>query len=230
METRVTFKVSIVLRFLMTELENRHRIAAKATELFMQYGIRTVSMDDIASAMGMSKKTIYQSFADKDELVLEVIGGEVKKSETHCNCDREDSDNAVEELFKAMDMVEEMFSNMNPSVIYDLQKYHAKAFEVFLKHKNKYLYNVIRENLQWGIKEGLYREELNIDLIASFRLECMMMPFDPSFLQRNKTSIAQTEHALTEHYLFGIVTLKGYKLILKYQQKRNKTALNEKTK
>ena len=73
METLVTLKVSLVLRPIMTEIDTRERIKQKAHDLFMQYGLRSVSMDDIANSLGMSKKTIYQYFADKDELVDAVV-------------------------------------------------------------------------------------------------------------------------------------------------------------
>ena len=207
----------------MKELENRERILAKSRELFMQYGIRSVSMDDIAGVLGISKKTIYQYFADKEELVGAVIQFEVCHSESQCNVDHSASANAIEEMFRSMEMVEQMFRTMNPSVLFDLKKYHPVAFGILEKHKNDYLFNIIRCNLQRGISEGLYRPEIRIDIIARFRIDSMLMPFDPGFLQKHKVGLVEIEQQIIEHYLFGIVTLKGYKLVLKYQQKRKKT-------
>ena len=207
----------------MKELENRERILAKSRELFMQYGIRSVSMDDIAGVLGISKKTIYHYFADKEELVGAVIQFEVCHSESQCNVDHSESANAIEEMFRAMEMVEQMFRTMNPSVLFDLKKYHPGAFSILEKHKNDYLFNIIRSNLQRGISEGLYRPEIQVDIIARFRIDSMLLPFDPSFLQRQKIGLVEVEQQIIEHYLFGIVTLKGYKLVLKYQQKRKKT-------
>ena len=101
----------------------------------MQYGLRSVSMDDIAGNMGISKKTIYQYYADKDELVEAVIDEELQRSQTICEHDRISSANAVHEIFLAMEMVVELLSSMNPSLVFDMQKYHPKAFQKFRSTK-----------------------------------------------------------------------------------------------
>jgi AcrR family transcriptional regulator len=204
----------------MSELDNRKRILTRARELFMQYGIRSVSMDDIAANLGISKKTIYQYFSDKDEIVKEVIIFKIKESEDSCNHWHQVAENAIDELFKIMEMVEEIFRSMNPSVILDLKKYHPAAYAIFEDHRNNFIYNNIRENLLWGIKEELYRSEINVDLMAKFRINTMLLPFDPAFLNKQKLSLAEVEKNILESYLFGLVSLKGYKLTLKYQQKR----------
>jgi len=211
----------------MTEIDNKERIKIQATDLFMRYGIRSVSMDDIANNLGMSKKTIYQYYADKDELVDAVINDEITHNENCCQADINQSDNAVHELFLAMDMVLEMFKSMNPSVLYDMEKYHPRAFQKFLKHKNDYLYNVIRENLIRGIKEDLYRDDINIDIISRFRVEIVLLPFNPAFQAKVKHNLAEIEEEIILHYLFGLVNMKGYKLILKYKQERTKKTVSD---
>jgi TetR/AcrR family transcriptional regulator, cholesterol catabolism regulator len=209
----------------------KERILMKASDLFMRYGIRSVSMDDIALELGMSKKTLYQYYVDKDELVYAVVNDIIIKNEYDCDEDCRTSENAIEEIFKAMEMVEEMFRNMNPSVLYDMQKYHPATFTRFQKHKNEYLYNIIRQNLERGISEELYRAEINLDIISRFRVESMMLPFNPEFFGRNKFNLADVEREIIEHYLFGVATLKGHKLILKYKQERiKKTVSNGKNK
>jgi AcrR family transcriptional regulator len=210
----------------MTDIATKERIKLQAAELYMKYGVRSVSMDDIANQLGMSKKTIYQYYADKDELVDAVIIEEISHNENCCEIDRSNSENAVHELFLAMDMVVEMFRSMNPSVLYDIQKYHPNAFVKFHKHKNDYLYSVIRENLVRGIKEDLYREDINIDIISRFRVEIMLLPFNPEFQAKVKHNLAEIEEEIILHYLYGLVNMKGYKLILKYKQERNKKTLS----
>ncbi len=215
----------------MAEIDNKERIKTQATTLFMKYGVRSVSMDDIANELGMSKKTIYQFYSDKDELVDAVIEEEIQQSECCCENDRNGSENAIHELFLAMDMIVDMFRSMNPSLLHDIQKYHPSAWQKFHKHKNDYLYNIIRENLVRGIKEELFREDLNIDILARFRVEFMLLAFNPEFQARVKHSLVEIEEELIIHYLFGLVNAKGHKLILKYQQDRNKkTVSHAKTK
>ncbi|MGZ5133653.1 MAG: TetR/AcrR family transcriptional regulator [Flavitalea sp.] len=207
---------------IIAEIKTRERIRHKADELFMRYGLRSVSMDDIANSLGISKKTIYQFFADKNELVDAVLEETLNYNTQNCDRNRSDSANAVEEIFLSMDIAEQIFRNMHPSVIYDMQKYHPQAFARFLKHKNDYLYNIISKNLQRGIKEELYRPEIDIGILSRFRVESMLMTFNPEFYHSQKHNLAEVEQQLIEHYLYGIASLKGHKLILKYQQDRTK--------
>ena len=188
----------------------------------MRYGLRSVSMDDIANSLGISKKTIYQFFADKNELVDAVLEETLSDNKQNCDKNRSDSSNAVEEIFLSIDIVEQIFRNMHPSVIYDMQKYHPQAFSRFLKHKNDYLYNIISKNLERGIKEELYRPEIDIEILSRFRVESILMIFNPEFYLSQKHNLAEVEQKLIEHYLFGIASLKGHKVILKFQQDRIK--------
>ena len=121
-ETVVTKIVSVVLHLIMIELATGIRIKEKAHSLFMQYGLRSVSMDDIAGSLGMSKKTIYQYYSDKDELIVAVISEELERNQTVCEQYRQSSVNAIHEIFLALDMVVDLFSTMNPSLIYDMHK------------------------------------------------------------------------------------------------------------
>jgi len=220
----VTKKVSIVLRpqMMIAEINTKDRIRQKADELFMRYGLRSVSMDDIANSLGISKKTIYQFFADKNELVDAVLEETLSYNKQNCDRNRTGSTNAVDEIFLSMDVVEQLFRNMHPSVIFDMQKYHPQAFSRFLKHKNEYLYNTVSKNLERGIKEELYRREIDIEILSRFRVESMLISFNPEFYIGQKHNLAEVEHQLLEHFLFGIASLKGHKLILKYQQDRLK--------
>ena len=204
------------------EINTKDRIRQKADELFMRYGLRSVSMDDIANSLGISKKTIYQFFADKNELVDTVVEEALNDHKQKCDETTKVSQNAVEEIVLSMERIEHMFSNMHPSVMYDMQKYHPQAFARFLKHKNDYLYNVISKNLERGIYEELYRSEIDIEIMSRYRVESMMMPFNPEFYSRSRHNLGEVERQLVEHYLFGIASLKGHKLILKYQQDRLK--------
>jgi len=94
METLVTLKVSLVLCPIMTELNTKDRIRETAHNLVMQYGIRSISMDDIATALGMSKKTIYQYYADKDELIEEVVATVIQYNQQCCEKDRHTAENS----------------------------------------------------------------------------------------------------------------------------------------
>jgi len=205
----------------------KDRIQIKAHEFFLQYGIRSVSMDDIAAQLGISKKTLYQYYTDKDELVDAVLQYEIEHGQQDCQQCFQQSKDAVDEIFLTMERIVEQFRNMNPMVLYDLQKFHFKAFQKFLKYKNGFLQDVIRKNIERGIKEELYRPEINADILSKFRLESMMIVFNMNVFPPRKYNMAEVTLEIIEHYLYGLATLKGHKLILKYKQERKPLA-NEK--
>jgi TetR/AcrR family transcriptional regulator, cholesterol catabolism regulator len=131
-------------------METRERIQVKANELFMRYGIRSVSMDDIAAQLGMSKKTIYQFFADKDELVDAVVDDEIRNMQLECAGCIQNSRDAVDEIFMMMQQIVEDFRNINPMVLYDLEKFHYKSYRKFIRYKDEFLSNVISGNIVRG--------------------------------------------------------------------------------
>lgn len=201
-------------------MEVKVRIAEKAYELFNRYGIRSVSMDDIATQLGMSKKTLYQYYADKDELVSAVFTTLLEGNKSNCCRAEQQSEDALHEVFLGFDRVQEMFSNMNPSVLFDMEKYHPSSFRIFQEYQNGFLYKMITANLQRGIKEGLYREGLDIDILTRFRIHSVMLPFDPDVFPSNRSQLVHIEQVLLEHFLYGITTPKGQKLIQKYLSQR----------
>jgi AcrR family transcriptional regulator len=203
-------------------MDNKERILIKSEELFMQYGIRSVSMDDIANHLGMSKKTLYQYYADKDELVDAVVEGHISMIQSDCvNCSK-DARDAVHEIFIMMERIMEEFNNMNPMLLYDLEKFHFKAYQRFREHKNKFLAQVIRQNIEWGIKDELYRPDVHIDVMCKFRIESMMIPFNVAVFPPGKYNLASTSEIIIEHFIYGLATVKGHKLIQKYNEQRQK--------
>lgn len=191
----------------------------------MQFGIRSVSMDDIANNLGMSKKTLYQYYVDKDELVAAVVESHINDIESDCLDCKTGASDAIHEIFIMMDRIMDEFNNMNPMLLYDLEKFHFKAFNRFKEHKNKFLAEVIRKNIEWGIEEELYREDLNIDVMCKFRLESMMIPFNVGVFPPGKYNLAAVSEEIIRHFTYGLVTIKGHKLIQKYNQQRAKKPL-----
>ena len=211
-------------------MEPKERILLKAEELFMQYGIRSVSMDDIANNLGMSKKTLYQYFADKDELVEGVVEGHINEVEGDCiNC-RTNATDAIHEIFLTMEHIMEELNNMNPMLLYDLEKFHFKAYQRFKNYKDKFLLQIIRNNIEWGIKDELYRTGLNIDILSKYRIESIMIPFNVAVFPPGKYNLARTSEVMIENFTYGLATIKGHKLIQKYNEQRQKNLSYEESK
>jgi TetR/AcrR family transcriptional regulator, cholesterol catabolism regulator len=211
-------------------MENKERILQKATDLFMRYGIRSITMDEIAAQLGISKKTIYQFFTDKDEIVEAVVSEECKKNELECIGFRSSSENAVHEIVIAVRETEEMLSAMNPLIMYDLEKHHPRSFKKLKDFKYQFLYKQIKENLQRGIDEELYRPEIDIDIVAKHRIESSFMGFNQDVFPHNRYKMIDVLFEIAYLFLYSVTTLKGRKLIEKYMQKnvqKNKHGLYE---
>lgn len=203
-------------------MHTREKILLKAHELFNRFGFRRVTMDEIALKTGMSKKTIYQVFATKDEIVEAVVDELITKSVDSCETNSAAAENAIHEIFLNIDTYQEMMSEMNPVIFEDLEKFFPVAFAKLSSHINGYLYEKVKHNLNWGIEAGLYREELNVDVIAKYRIKTMFIPFNQEIYPYGKFQLAQVEIEILEHFLYGISTIEGQKLIRKYKQEKLK--------
>lgn len=198
------------------------RVLLHAHDLFMQYGLKSVSMDDIASKLGISKKTIYLYFEDKEQLVAEVVKYITENNQQLCDADSANSEDAIHEIFLAMIQMSKLFQTMNPSILFDLQKYYPNAFNHFLVHKNEYIYNKIKLNLIKGIQENLYRDDLDLEIITKLRVECIVMPFSAEFQNKIKVDLVHIYQEITIHFLHGIASAKGLKQILKHNKNFSK--------
>jgi len=206
--------------FPIHRMEPKNRIVRKADELFMRYGIRSISMENIAEALGMSKKTLYQYFSDKDHLVAEVVKLHTDAVFQQCENIALEARDAIHEIFLIMEHVMEDFRNMSPMVLFDLQKYHPLGFQLFSEYKNQFLLGHIRCNIQRGIREGLFRDNIQLEIISRYRLQSMMIPFDINVYQPDKFNLAETSQWVAENYVYGLATIKGHQLIQDYQEKR----------
>lgn len=204
----------------MTDVKDR--IKQKAHDLFMMYGVRSVTMDEIALQAGVSKKTIYQFYADKDELVDAVMQFKIECSEACCISNNSEAENPIHEMFLVIEMIQQMFENMNPTILGDLEKFHPFAFHRLQNHKYNFIYTNIKDNLERGIAAGYYRDDFDIDVIIKLRLETMMLQFNQHVFPSSQYNLIDIAVPITENFLYGIATLKGHKLITKYKQQRNK--------
>jgi AcrR family transcriptional regulator len=207
--------------------EMKDRILGKAKELFMRYGIRSITMDEIAAQLGISKKTIYQFFTDKDEMVEAVVASEISGNEAGCEQFQVQAKDAVQEVFIAMEHAEEMMKTMNPQLMYDLEKHHPGAYRKLKQYKYQFLLSKIRENLERGIKENLYRKDLNLDIVCRHRIESAFMVFNQEAFPSNKYPMSQTCQELSLLFLHSVCNSEGKKRIEKYLHERQKTAQHE---
>jgi AcrR family transcriptional regulator len=201
------------------KLEVKDYIIDGADKLFCQYGFKSVTMDDIAKHLGISKKTIYQNFKDKNELINILIRDRIVNQDLQMNKCFDASENAVQELYFGMQDMDYFLATMNPMLFYDLQKYHQEAWLKFIAFKEKEIGKKILENLERGKQEGLYRAEINNEIIARMRLDQVDVVFTQNgHYDTNKNSLSSIMVEITRHFLFGICNNEGIKLIHKYDE------------
>jgi AcrR family transcriptional regulator len=200
------------------EADVKDRIINGAMELIMRYGARSISMDDIARHLSVSKKTLYQHFADKDDLVLAVCRENMRCDVKIFTEIRESSSNAIEELSKISLIMKAQMEKINPALLFDLKKFHPKAWNAWLDFKNKFIRESVMRNLKQGVEEGHFRQDINPELMAIVRIELIELLFDQMLFPREKFKLAEVQMHLFDHFVYGLVTDKGRKLYEKYKQ------------
>jgi AcrR family transcriptional regulator len=193
------------------------KILQGALELFLKYGIRSVSMDDVARHLSISKKTIYQYFVDKDDIVTQSTSHHMDQVKASFDEITKVSKSALDELMRIQDFMSRNMQELNPTLLFDLKKYHSKAWNGWLEHKNKDIRDSVVRNLKQGIEEGLYRSNLNPEILATLRVESVQWIFDGQ-ITTDKFRAIDIQTQMLDHFMYGLLTDKGRKLYEKYKQ------------
>lgn len=146
----------------------KDKIVNKAKEMFLKLGFKSITMDDIACEMGISKKTIYKYFANKELLIeesVQIIHKEIHEIITEITAKNY---NAIEENFEIRRMFDDMFKTTDTSPIYQLKKHYPDVYEKVLEYQIQECEDCFRQNIEKGITQGLYRKDLNIEAYVKF--------------------------------------------------------------
>jgi len=189
--------------------EQQEKWLKRVAELFMRYGIKALTMDDVARELGISKKTLYQFVENKDDLVNKVM-----ESHLTIECDRaqEVSTLAADALDEMMMVIRENLidmQGMKSNIVFDLQKYHRDAWDKIQAYQRGFLYKVVVDNLQRGVKEGLYRDDFDVDIAAKLHLVQTFSIFDEAWFPKPPYSSATLFREAIMHYLHGVLSEKG---------------------
>jgi len=191
----------------------KEKILEKATDMFLNLGFKSVTMDDLAHEMGISKKTIYSHFENKTQLVEE------STSNLFCNIS-EGIDyicslhkNPIEELYEIKKFVMVHLKNEKSSPQYQLQKYYPKIHESLKFKQFEVMQECVLENVKKGIELGIYRENLNIDFVSRIYFTGVINIKDQKIFPVEKFPITELMDDYLEYHLRGIVTPKGRKIL-----------------
>lgn len=205
-------------------MDKEQEILEKSTALFFKYGIRSMTMDEIANQLGISKKTLYQYFSNKAELIERIVRSYIEQEKSQCNAltTIEENDNAVEVMFKIYQMNYSRMSHMNTVLLFELKRYYSNIWSLFDNHKNKFIYSTVLENLKQGMKEGLYRNDLRPEIIAKIYTGRIDMIADGELFPLEEFNFKQTLNELFKYHIHGIATSKGIEILKKLDLNQTK--------
>ncbi|GAB4495091.1 MAG: TetR/AcrR family transcriptional regulator [Saprospiraceae bacterium] len=175
----------------------------------MRLGIKSLTMDDVARELGISKKTLYQFVESKDDLVNKVIEMHL---EEECARSEEVADMAKDALDEIMIVIREgigEMQRMKSNIIFELQKYHRDAWERLQEYQRGFLYKVVRDNIERGIREGYYRNDFDVDITAKLHLAQSFAIFDETWFPTPPYSIETLFRETMMLYLQSILSEKG---------------------
>lgn len=180
-----------------------------AERLFLRYGLKSVSMDDVASEAGISKKTLYQVVASKAELIDRIIESHICTETETIQSLRENTTNALEEMLAISEMVAETLAQMSPALLFDLRKYYRKTWEKINTLQKEHIYQVIHHNLEAGKRQGLYRPDLDASVIARLYVLKSLALIDEEVFPGQSFDRAQLLRNHVGYHLHGILTEQG---------------------
>ena len=192
-----------------------NKILDTVTEMYFKYGIKSVTMDDASRELGISKKTLYTYFTDKSDLVNKAVDRTIGKISQKYEAVIASNLNAVEEILEFNRLGAEMIKTRNASTDYDLKKYYPELLEKINKTKREKMFNMVLNNLKKGKAQGLFRKNLNEDIIAKLHVSRIMtLGMNCCFTQDELLS----EEVFREIYIYhihGIANAKGLEILEK---------------
>lgn len=184
----------------------KDKIINKAKEMFLKLGFKSITMDDIACEMCISKKTIYKYFSNKDILIeesIDLLHKEVKKT---MDAIISKNYNAIEENFEIKRMFREMFKSAESSPIYQLKKHYPDIYNKVLNIQVSICEDCFRKNILKGIKEGLYRENLDVENYVKFYYTLIFTINENTMLEKESHEL---ELKALEYHIRAMATLAG---------------------
>lgn len=177
--------------------------------LFMRYGVKSMTMDEIARQLGISKKTLYQFVDNKKDLVTKVVSMQIDHEQCCIQEVFDNTVNAIDELMEITRLVSSHLKEMHSSVMFDVKKYHIEAYQIIQEHKNKFMYKNIKKNLEFGIKTGMYRENLNPEIVTHLYLSMVNNIMDPDNETQRQFSTSELYTEIMRYHIRGIASAKG---------------------
>ena len=204
-----------------TEPQNdaRELIIQTALRRFRRHGFKSVTMDDLARELGMSKKTIYEVVGNKQTLIDLVLDVDMEADDQAIHRARENASDAVEEMLNITHYFTDSMREINPASLYDLQKYYRRSWEKIDLHHNQKMIEHVRANLLRGQHEGLYRTDLDVELISQLFVVMPQTILNPERIQVSQEAWSGALNQLMLYHLLGVCSPAGRELLSVYLER-----------
>jgi len=199
-------------------LTKPNQITKHCCDTFHKYGIKSVTMDDIARELGFSKKTLYAHFPNKASLVAATIKQENEEVHTEMNEIIASTKHAIDEVFAVSNYIAHKFGDCNPAMLSDMQKYYPAAWRLHEQFKFEVAYESVVNNMKRGVKEGLYRNSFNQDIITKLYLVKLESFFNHDLFPPSTYTFAGVHKEFIIYHIRGMATTKGLKILEQYEK------------
>jgi len=183
--------------------------------LFKKYGIKSVTMDDISRELGISKKTLYQHFENKIDIINKVADFEINSEFDELNDLCAKNEHVIDQLRIISKYIIERNFSFNPHLIYSLSKYYPKIWEELVKKRQEFILSMIAKNLSKGIKQGIYRENLDLNIIHLFYMFLLNIRSIEMHMDWSIENFEQTFNTIFLYHIRGIANTEGIKYLEK---------------
>jgi len=199
-------------------MDIREKIIAEAGKLFMTNGVKKIKMDTIAKKLMISKRTIYESFKNKDELIRETLDYEHRKHVDINNAIIERSDNIIEAVLLFLKTGSEILSQVNPDYFSDLKRLYPAIWKGKVQESKMYTFKLILGLLKKGKEQGIYLEDINEEIIALILIEQLFLISDQTVFPPSRYPITEVYENIIVSMTRGVATRRGLELLEKYRQ------------
>ncbi len=204
--------------------ERKENILEQIANLFFRYGIRSVTMDDIANEIGISKKTLYQYFKDKEDLVWQFV--EIYFLNNKCfRVVEEPGLNAIDRVLKIRERMLKIFKLLQNNLEFDLRKSYPQIYRKIVDFKREKVYEDNFSVMEQGVKEGLFREDIDVDFLSRLAVGRFLLVFNPDhgIFSEEETHRIELFDKVIDYHFHGICTENG----LEYYKQQLNNVQNE---
>lgn len=196
----------------MEEIPVKENILKESEAMFLKYGFKSITMDDVARELGISKKTLYQHFSDKNDLVNQCVENHIACMNSRCDHIMIENENAIATMIGITEYVGKTLRALNPSALFDLKKYFKPAWDKLEKNRSSYIYENIKKNIELGQRKGLYRKDFDINIVCEIYVYLFGMLINPDNANPN-IETRQLHLEMIKYHLRSICSQKGLEIL-----------------